>query len=253
MQRSVNSLIGYKISALDGELGKVNEFLFDDLTWSIRYLVVKTGGWASKRMAIIPRSALGVIDWESQTFKVNLTVEQVRNSPDIETQRTVFRQHEIELLNHYGLPIYWGDGRYDDNINAIPLASSNDVKKIKNNDNSINKLNDDPHLRNTKIVAGYHIHAIDGKIGHVEDYIVDDEKWNICSLIIDTHNWLPGRKVLILPLWIYRIDWEENIVYVNLSKEKIENSPEFNPAESVNQEYERELIKHYAGHVGHLG
>lgn len=252
MQRSVNNLVGYTISAKDGELGKVNEFYFDDLTWSIRYLVVDTGNWLSERKVLIPHAALGITDWKSRTFQVNLTMEQVRNSPDIETEKTVSRQHEIELFNHYGLPVYWGNVFNDGPIGMVPFAPIIDKKTLKEEENSAKKLHDNPHLRSTKNVEGYHIHANDGDIGHVEDYIVDDEKWNLCFLIVDTHNWLPGRKVLISPRWINRIDWDESKVYVNLSQESIKNSPEFDPSQPIGKDYERELFNHYGEHTNQL-
>jgi sporulation protein YlmC with PRC-barrel domain len=245
MQRSVNSLIGYTISAKDGELGKVNEFYFDDHTWSIRYLVVETGNWLSERKVLIPHAALGITDWKSQTFQVDLTMEQVRSSPDIETKKPVARQHEIELLKHYGLPIYWRDGFYTDPVGMLPLVPIMDMKTTKEEEKSAKKHHDNPHLRSTKNVEGYHIHANDGDIGHVEDYIVDDEKWNVCFLIVDTHNWLPGRKVLILPRSIVRIDWDELKVFVNLSKESIKNSPEFDATYPVGNDYESKLLNHY--------
>ncbi|MCK9212373.1 MAG: PRC-barrel domain-containing protein [Ignavibacteriaceae bacterium] len=245
MQRSVNSLIGYTISAKDGELGKVNEFYFDDLTWSIRYLVVETGSWLSERKVLIPHAALGITDWKSQTFQVNLTMEQVRNSPDFESEKTVSRQHEIKLFTHYGLPVYWDYVFYDGSIGMGAYTPIIDMKTVKEENDSVPQPPDDPHLRSTKHVEGYYIHANDGEIGHVEDYIVDDEKWNICFIIVDTTNWLPGRKVLILPRWIKRIDWGESKVYVNLMQESIKNSPEFDSSQPIGDEYARELFKHY--------
>ncbi|MCX6150309.1 MAG: PRC-barrel domain-containing protein [Ignavibacteriales bacterium] len=238
MQRSVNNLIGYTISAKDGELGKVSEFYFDDLTWSIRYLVVETGNWLSERKVLIPHLALGITDWESRTFQVNLTKEQVRNSPDIETEKTVTRQHELELFNHYGFPVYWENVFYDGPVGMFPYVPISENKTVKESDDSVRKLHGNPHLRSTNNVEGYYIHAIDGDIGHVEDYIVDDEKWNLCFLIVDTHNWLQGRKVLISPQWINLIDWSESKVYVNLSQESIKNSPEFDSSQLIGKDYE---------------
>lgn len=247
MQRNINNMIGFTISAKDGKLGKVNEFYFDDFTWLIRYLVVETGTWLklSERKSLIPHAALEMIDWQSEKFKVNLTMEQVRKSPDIDTEITVSRQHEIDLFNHYALPVYWGNGFYAGPIGMVPFNPIVDTKTLKQDDDSSQQLDRDKHLRSTKEIMGYHIHAIDGEIGHVEDYLLDDEKWNISSLIVDTRNWLPGRKVLIMPRWIKNIDCDESIVYVNLSKESIKNSPVFDPSDPVTEDYERELSKHY--------
>jgi sporulation protein YlmC with PRC-barrel domain len=245
MQRSVNNLIGYTISAKNGELGKVSEFYFDDHTWSIRFLVVETGSWLSERKVIIPHSALGITDWKSESFQVNLTIEQVRNSPDIDTQKTVSRQHEIDLFNHYGMPVYWGDVFNDGNIGIMPFPPIVDNISTNKKNHSPKKTKDDPHLRSTKNVEGYHIHANDGEIGHVEDFVVDDEKWNIDFLVVDTHNWLPGRKVLVSPHWIKQIDWSEEKVYVNLSQESIKNSPEFDSTQQIGKDYESELLNYY--------
>lgn len=89
MQRSVNSLEGYTISATDGNIGKVSEFYFDDHTWKIRYLVVETGSWLNERKVLIPHSALGLTDWMIESFQINLSMEQIRNSPDTETKNSI--------------------------------------------------------------------------------------------------------------------------------------------------------------------
>lgn len=249
MQRSIKNLVGYTISAKDGELGKVSEFYFDDQNWAIRYLVVDTGTWLSERKVLIPHSALGQTDWDSKTFQVNLTMEQVRNSPDTETKKTVTRQNELEIFNHYGLPFYWGNVLNEGTVGMIPLEPILDANKEKERADLKQKSEDDPHLQSSEDVEGYHINATDGEIGHVEDYIIDDEKWNLLFLIVDTHNWLPGRKVIVSPYQIDRIDSEEAKVYINLSMESIKNSPEFNSNHEIDKDYEKVLFDHYVNAI----
>jgi hypothetical protein len=103
----------------------------------------------------------------------------------------------------------------------------------------------DPHLRSTREVIGYHIQARDGEIGHVDDLIVDDELWYLRYLVIDTRNWLPGRKVLVAPAWAEQVSWIERKVYIDLKRETIKNSPEFDPSMPVNREYEVQLYDYY--------
>ncbi|MGQ9572218.1 MAG: PRC-barrel domain-containing protein [Dehalococcoidia bacterium] len=100
---------------------------------------------------------------------------------------------------------------------------------------------EDPHLRSVKEVTGYHIQATDGEIGHVEDFILDDEDWVIRYMVVDTRNWLPGKKVLVAPGWVENIDWSESKVAVGLSREEIKDSPEYDPSAPVNREYEVRL------------
>jgi sporulation protein YlmC with PRC-barrel domain len=226
MKYRLKSLTGYKIWAKDGDLGKVKEFYFDDISWAIRYMVVETGDWLSKKKVLISPVALGNPDWESKTLSVNITCDQVRNSPDIDTQKPVYRQHEIDLHEYYLWPQYW-DNPYGGSlgITSYPLLEMREPV--------LQNQKDDPHLRSTHHVIGYHIHATDGDIGHVEDFIIDDEKWEIHSLVVDTGNWLPGKQVLISPKWIKSVNWEDSSVYLDQLRESIKNSPDFDPLKTL--------------------
>lgn len=245
MQLSISSTIGYAIRATDGDLGKVDEFYFDDQTWTIRYIVAETGNWLSGRKVLISPIAFGKPEIESRTFSVNLTCAQVRSSPDIDTKRPIHRQHEIELHEYYQWP--WR-GDYGGTFGTTPLPLSADEAILEQED-ATSKRGDDPHLRSTRQVIGYHIHATDGEIGHVEDFLVDDENWTIRFLVVDTRNLLPGKKVLLSPQWINRVEWADSSVYFVLPRESVENSPEFDPSRPISREYEAFLIEHYGRHM----
>lgn len=218
MQRSINSLCGFTMGATDGEIGKVKEFYFDDETWAVRYLIVETGNWLSGRKVLIAPQALLVPDWQDGVFPVNLTKEQIKNSPDIDTDKPISRRQEIELYGHYPWRSYWGSGFFAGGFGgyAAPLPIIDEVI-IKETDFADEHDDDDPHLRSTERVSGYNIHASDGDIGHVKDFIIDDKTWKITGLVIDTHNWIGGHKVLIPVRHINKIKWEDFKVYVDLS------------------------------------
>ena len=108
MLRTMNDLEGYAIRATDGTIGHVKDFYFDDETWVIRYLVVDTGTWLSSRKVLISPVAIGHPNWAEKVLPVSITKEQVKNSPDIDTEKPVSRQHEIRYLGYYGYPYYWG-------------------------------------------------------------------------------------------------------------------------------------------------
>ena len=103
----------------------------------------------------------------------------------------------------------------------------------------------DIHLRSTNEVRGYDIKGTDEAIGHVEDFIVDDETWEVRYLVIDTSNWWFGKKVLVAPKWASRISWEEKVVHVEMSRESIKNSPVFDPSLVINREYETHLYAYF--------
>ena len=241
MQYSIGSMIGYDIKAADGNLGKVVEFFFDDESWTIRYLVVEAGNWLNGRKVLISPAAFGKAESESGTFSVNLTREKVRSSPDIDTQRPIFRQHEVELHKHYQWP--W-QGGYGGTFGTSPLPLYTDEMLAAREDTSSGHQ-DDPHLRSMRQVIGYHIHAVDGDIGHVQDFLVDDEDWAIRFLVADTRNWLPGKTVILSPRWIKHVHWDDSRVHFDLTRESIRNSLEFDASKPISREYEAFLLDHF--------
>ena len=221
MRKNINSMLGFSIMAIDGELGKVRDFYFDDKSWNIRYMVVQTGSWLLGRKVLISLESVKKINSESSIFVVDLSCEQVRKSPDIDTEKPVYRQHEQALQEHYMLPTYCGaDLGMDD---CLPLK---DLDEEENKENS-ELSGDDQHLRSIRQINGYLIHAVDGEIGHVKDFIVDLKKKLITSIFIDTRNLLAGRKVILPTQKIKRIEWADSEVYVNTSRGSIIESPEF--------------------------
>lgn len=243
MRRSLKSLRGYTIVASDGEIGKIHEFLFDDHDWVLRYLVVDTGTWLPGRKVLLWPGVLGRPEWSAQALPVALTKSQVEDSPPIRVDEPVSRQKESDLHTYYGWPPYWRQrppmsGPESGATDAALAAAKAEMAAMEAG-------SPDPHLRSSREVIGYHIEARDGEIGHVEDLIVNDDDWLIQYLVVDTRNWLPGRKVLVSPTWAEEISWLERKVRVDLSKDTIENSPEFDPTEPVNRSYEERLYDYY--------
>ncbi len=232
MLRSIKELHGYNILATDGEIGHTHTFYFDDLAWIVRYLVVDTGTWLPGRRVLIAPLALGQPDWITHVMPVNLTRDQVENSPPIDLDLPVSRQMEERLHEYYGWPPYWHSG-------TAALAAAKAAREGQKPPPG------DPHLRSTREVIGYHIQATDGEIGHVEDFVGDVQDWTLRYMVVDTRNWLPGRKVLVAPTWIERVNWAQEKVHVDLGRETIKNSPEYDPSAPINREYEAQLYDYY--------
>jgi hypothetical protein len=233
------TLEGFKLDSLDGEIGKVKEFYFDDRHWTIRYLVADTGNWLTGRQVLISPYALGDVNREEQNIAVDLTKKQIEDSPSLDTDKPVSHQFEQAYYGHYLYPIYWG-GPYSWGPYPYPMR---DREKWKTSTQG--KKKGDHHLRSTYGVSGHHIQALDGEIGHVQDFIIDDETWAIRYLVIDTHNWWPGKKVLVSPQWIERVSWGERKVFVNLSRETIKQSPVYTEESLLTRDYEIGLHQHY--------
>lgn len=239
--RSLEALHGYAVCASNGNMGKVNSFLFDDESRLVRYLVVDTGDWLSERLVLIDPAAILSVDDTQGTISLALTTQQVENGPSIDADAPVSRQHMTELHQHYDWPIWWaGDGMQYYGIPPIaPMEDPEDGKQ------AATRPEGDPHLRSTREVIGYNVAAADGEIGHLEDLIVQDKEWILRYVVIDTTNWLPGGKVVIALPWVQRFDWPERAVHFAMTKDQIKHSPKFDPFEPVNREFEERLYDFY--------
>ena len=248
MLRSIKSFEGYKVRATDDDVGSVRDFYFDDERWGIRYLVVDTGAFFSGRRVLVSPISFRNADWSTRQFHLALTREKVKNSPGIELDKpvsVVSRQYEREYFRYYGWDNYWGYGYGTDRIwggEAYPGILGNRASREQHHQE---EDGDDPHLRSVREVVGYYIQGTDGEIGHVDDFVVDDETWAIRYLVIDTRNWWLDRKVLVAPHWAARISWTERKVFVDLPREKIRHSPLWHANDRVNREYEVQLYDYY--------
>ncbi|WP_321494809.1 PRC-barrel domain-containing protein [uncultured Desulfobacter sp.] len=239
MLHNAKVLKGYKLNSLDGEIGRVKEFYFDDRHWTVRYLVVDTGNWLTSRQVLISPYTLTGVNKEEQYITVNLTKKQIEESPSLNLDKPVSRQFEDSFHGYYGYPEYWV-GSYMWGIYPDIVRDREKWKAFTQNDKAW-----DPNLRSTQEVSGHHIQAADGEIGHVEDFIIDEETWAIRYLIIDTKNWWSGKEVLVSPQWIDHISWNESKVFVNLTCETIKQSPEFTEWSLLTRTYENRLYQHY--------
>ena len=239
MLSKAGTLTGYKLDSLDGEIGKVKEFYFDDRHWTIRYLVADTGNWLRGRQVLISPYALVAVNSEEQNFAINLTKKQIEDSPSLNSDKPVSHQFEQAYYGHYGWPPYWGGPH---KWGSYPYIVR-DREKWGGFSQSANAW--DRHLRSTYGVSGHHLQALDGEIGHVADFIIDDETWAIRYLVVDTRNWWPGKKVLVSTQWIENVSWEERKVFVNLSRATIKESPPYTEESLLTRGYETALHRHY--------
>lgn len=237
MLRSVGHIFGYRIQASDGELGTVKDLYFDDHAWVVRYFVVDTDKWLTGRQVLISPSVVGLPDWANEELPVSLTKQQVELSPSTELDHPISRQHEHALARYYGWMMWWEPVAMPV---GMPMGIPYPPPEIQEQAPS-----GDPNLRSARDILNYSIHATDGRIGHVDDFVAETDGWAVRYLVVDTRNWLPGRKVLLSPDWVLSITSESRQVDVDLTMEQVRNSPAFDPYAPVNREYEARLYDYY--------
>jgi len=271
MLRSLKSILGYSIEAEDGKLGKLHDVYFDDRSWMIRYFVIDTGGFLIGRKVLVSPVAAGRPDWDAKILPVSLTRDQIKDSPELAEGAAVSREYEGALAGYYGWPTWWGAGAGTWNypaMGSIPgypgapvpsempgeTASSIDASRRERapaepagagGEETEKHPEREANLKSGRDLDGDPIHARDGDIGHVQDFIVDDESWMVRYMVVDTSRWLAGKKVLVSTDWIEPTEWRGPEVKVNLTKEEIRHSPQYDPKQPVNREIEERLYDFY--------
>ncbi len=246
-----SALKGFAVEGDDGKIGTVTDFLFDDKTWKIRWMVVDTGGWLTGRKILVHPSAIGPFDYSRDRLAVNLSKKQVEDSPGILSDAPVSQQMQQNLYGYYGWDPLWGGGNY---FASYPygMGAAFEPPPYRRNASILeaNRTGDiladgDPELRSVTEIVGYHIQAQDGPIGHVENLLVDDATWGIRYLIIDTKNWWPGQHVLMSPYAVKGISWPDRDVTLDVSRDQVKGSPRWDPVGMINSEDERRLHRYY--------
>jgi hypothetical protein len=219
MLQSAKGLVGFTIGASDGDIGRVETLYFDDRHWTGRYFVVDTSGWLSRHRVLVSPACVRRPEWPAQRLPVALTKSRIQGSPTVDAHRPISRQFEITFSQYYGIPSYW------------PVSG-------------------DQRLLGTEEVRGAALHATDGVVGHVEDFLVEDLTWRIRYLKIDTGNWWPGKRVLVAPEWIERMSEEDSTVVVAVPRDVIQSAPEYDSSRPLDRAYEQRLYDFY-GHSGY--
>jgi hypothetical protein len=245
---------GFSISASDGHIGTISDFLFDDVNWHVRWLVVETGDWLSGRKVLLPSSALAHLNQEHSDCPIKLTMQQIKDSPDVDTERPVSRQMEANVYGYYGYSPYWyygylgsvgflgGSANLGEIGGALPgVPGSQREEETADAEHS----HDDVHLRSVKEVTDYHIQASDGQIGHIEDFLLEDADWSIGYLVIDTKNWWPAKKVLISPHCVKEVDWSTRFVNVDLDRQTVKGAPAYDTAMTIDRNFEAVFRNYY--------
>lgn len=244
MLRNLAQPEGYRLTALDGEIGRCRDFLFDDHRWTVRYMVADTGGWLVGRKVLISPVFLLLPDWETGRFPIRMTRRQIEDSPSLDSDAPVSRRYERAYHEFLSSPYYWmGNGLWGNypypGMLAVPqqrgeLPEAPDAEP------------DATHVRSAREVTGYSVMASDGgKVGTVEDFLVEDSNWVLRYLVVD-RSWLPfSKKVLVGTDWIEDVDWADQRIRVGLDEDRIANAPEFDSNTPVDEARETILLDYY--------
>lgn len=240
-----SSLRNMTLASRDGDVGRVRDLLFDDRTWTVRYLEVNTSRWLLGRRVLISPAAALAPDMDGERLPVRLDKADIENAPDIAEDEPVSRRYEEAFSRHFGYSHYWagtalwGSGPFPGDM--MRPATAPTPETALGDDAQTLEVN--THLRSAVEVKGYRIRALDGDIGAVDDFVIDTETWNIVLFGLDTRRWLPGRKVLMPVAWSSDISWVDRRVAVDVSVDAIRGAPEID--DPIRPEAVTEFYRHF--------
>ncbi|TAK83442.1 MAG: hypothetical protein EPO20_17480 [Betaproteobacteria bacterium] len=171
MTQSIKSILGDAIAATDARLGRVDDVLFDDCDWHVRYLVVDAYAPLTGRKVLVSTDAVDVGRTTDSAVGVRLTRAEVARGPGADSAMPVERLYEQATLNYYA-----GAGDPAEGEQAAQRS----------------------HLRSSSEVIGYAVHGPEGLIGHIADFVL--EGWRISGLALDSGKRVPSGSVK-------KIDW----------------------------------------------
>ncbi len=242
MLERLDPLRGWTVESNDGEIGKVDDFLFDDDRWTVRYLVAQTGDWLDNRKVLLSPMSLEGLNRDRKRIRLNVTRDQVRRTPDLDLRRPISRRYEASYYNYYGYPLYWTGGNlWGAGTQPRDLGRTKPTGTYEPSRYSETEY----HLKQVSEVLGFHIRALDGEIGHVDDFLVDSEDWAIRYLLADTSNFIGGKWVVISPEWARGVDWNALMVNVDMNTEQVKKSPEYDPNKPLDRAYETRVFNYY--------
>ncbi|MAR90947.1 MAG: hypothetical protein CML06_08705 [Pseudomonadales bacterium] len=235
----METLLGYHLDAKDDRLGRCKDFLFDDRDWVVRYMVADTHRWLpGGRNVLISPISLGIPHEEEKAIPVKLNVDQIKDSPPLEENRPISREYELRLFQYYGYGFYWmGNGLWGTHPHPGPLV---DTQALDEQEGRTEER--EYHLRSASEIDGYSIRALDDNLGHVDDILVDDVSWQIQYLVINTRNWLPGGKRIVVPRQaVAELSWPQQLVKIDRTEDQIKAGIEYEPDRLADPNYEARL------------
>ena len=216
MLRSMKELFGYAVAATDGPLGTLEDFLFDERSHDLRYLVADTGGWFKRRHLLVTPAAFGRTHWPARDFPVKITRAQAEASPVMIADAPLSRQHEVALHSFFEWMPYWLS--HSNGVPTAHVAAADGVADL-----------DALALCRAGRLIGYQVQATDTDIGHVVDFLIDDEQWKLRDVIVDTESWGEPRTVMVSMSVFTGFDPAAEKVLIDLTMRLIRECPVFDP------------------------
>jgi len=238
--QSCKELIGCRVHASDGEVGKVRELYFDDARWRVRHIVVEVGHWPRARSVLVEPSAIVEVDRGHRRLVVSESRKQLVGGPDANTDQPVVRQLESRRKSQAN----WAVTLAGDALTAYPEAlQTPEFEPINANGTPF-----DPHLRSSRAVLGMALRAAGSPAGRIDDLIFDDRSWEVRHLLIDMND---GTRHALPTGLVRRILFAEKSVAASLDGLFLAAGPRLDPSTPFTRQFEEAVRRHFESESTH--
>jgi hypothetical protein len=220
MLNDLNAIIGTPVIATDGETGRIRDFLFSDQSWKVLFVVVDVGNWLERHDVVLPFTAIERPDWKNRICRAHLTKDQVRNSPDIDTEQPVSRQQKMAMHDYFGPLAAWIDSEFDNSHMPTGMTYPLHTAEVL-------------HLRSASHMVGYHVWAIDGDFGVLDGFVMDEASWHLGYLDVKSGDWLDNRSVLVPTRWVESVSWSDFRIHLQHTMAGTEAQCELHPIDRL--------------------
>ena len=230
MLKRLTDLQDYTLRTQDGAAAPIQDFIIDDFNWAVRYVVAQVG----ERLVALSTTVFTDFDDQQQAGVTRLNEAAILDGPSIDPARPLSREDELMLSEHYGWTPYWQTDQGGDvpntmpgDLTAIPLLDiqaeiDRERERLVPVTSSTGK---ESHLRSARTILGYTVMARDEDAGKLSEILVQSDDWNLHYLVVDTGGMLPGKKAVLSPQWVQKIDADDSRILVDLDRETLQKSP----------------------------
>lgn len=229
----LSQLKTYFVEAIDGETGRVDDLYFHRGEWHIRYLLLRVAFEPEYRRVLLSTYSVQEVLTDRHVITLNLTRQQIRNSPETNVSQPISRPHEIELNQYYGWPADWLAAEQD-----VTPTGELSGRAERQQAGDIEEYTGAALQGCDEVTGVFRIQANDGEIGKITDFIVDDESWLLRYVIAEYADSRTGYVILATDM-VERIDWVDGHFYVDAFVKTIREIPDYDPAVPFQKQQER--------------
>lgn len=244
MLHNTSTISGSAVSAVDGSIGHVEDTLFHDETWNVRYFVIDTGPWILGRRLLCSAGYAERFDDRDGRLRIDLTRDQVEASPELEADLPVSELKRREFTKYKKGPVYWSQSGVRKEAHppgAMPAVHEESEEEKQQVERELYGK----HLRSAGEVTGYTVEASDKPLGSVVGLLVDDDDWSLRYIAVEAEGSGQRKMQIYSPDWVETIRWIEQSIHIKFAHDVATNAPPLEDDAMVSRDYEKKLYDYY--------